>query len=117
MTERVCFLLRIDPAYVDDYIREHDNIWPEMLTALKRAGYRNYSLYLDHGGLLVGYFETDDACASLSAMRDDPVGKQWSQHMGWMFLPVDEDRPVGQIVPLRHAFHFDPERPRTGTIR
>jgi L-rhamnose mutarotase len=117
VTERVCFLLRIDPAHADDYVREHENIWPDMVTALENAGYRNYSLFLDPSGLLVGYFETDDAQASWQAMRDDPVGQRWSAHMNWMFLPVDADRPVGQLTALRHVFHLHTQPAEAEAIR
>lgn len=117
MTQRVCFLLRIDPAFTDDYIREHDDIWPEMVTALENAGYRNYSLFLDASGLLVGYFETDDADASWQAMSDDPVGRRWSAHMDRMFLPVDAERPVGRLAALRHVFHLDGQPAGTETAR
>lgn len=107
MTQRVCFLLRIDPVFTDEYVREHDAIWPDMVAALEQAGYRNYSMFLDDSGLLVGYFETDDVEASWRAMSEDPVGRRWSAHMDRMFLPVDADRPVGRLAALRHVFHLE----------
>ena len=58
--ERVCFLLRVRPDRLDEYRARHRAVWPEMLDALARAGWRNYSLFLRDDGLLVGYLETDD---------------------------------------------------------
>jgi hypothetical protein len=38
MTQRVGFVLRVKPERVDDYVRAHREVWPEMLEALKGAG-------------------------------------------------------------------------------
>ena len=43
---------------IPEYKRRHDNVWPEMLSALIRIGLWIYSLFLSKDGLLYGYFET-----------------------------------------------------------
>ena len=47
------------PGYEEEYKRRHDEIWPEMVEALREAEVRNYSIFR-HGLTLFGYFETDD---------------------------------------------------------
>ena len=44
--ERVCFLLQVRPDRLDEYRARHREVWPEMLDALREAGWRNYSLFL-----------------------------------------------------------------------
>lgn len=105
--EKVCFLLRINPARIPEYLEHHERVWPEMLEALRDSGYRNYSIFVDDSGLLVGYLETDDFEATLSAMSSADVNAAWGRHVGDMFLPVDDFRPVGSLVPLKHAFDLD----------
>jgi L-rhamnose mutarotase len=104
---KVCFLLRIDPARREEYLAAHENVWPEMVQALRESGYRRYSLFLDDSGLLVGYFETEDAEATLATMAATDVAKRWSAMIGDLFLPVDERRPVDTVLPLLHAFDLD----------
>jgi len=58
--QRVCFLLQIRPERLDEYKERHRAVWPEMLEALRECGWRNYSLFLQPDGLLVGYLETED---------------------------------------------------------
>jgi L-rhamnose mutarotase len=41
--ERVCFLLRVRPDRLDEYTERRRSVWPDMLEALRRAGWRNYS--------------------------------------------------------------------------
>ena len=45
-TERVCFLLHLKPDRVEDYLNAHAVVWPDMLDALRSAGWHNYSLFL-----------------------------------------------------------------------
>lgn len=107
MSEKVCFLLRIEQHRIPEYLAWHENVWPEMLEQLRDAGYRNYSIFIDDSGLLVGYLETDDFEATLAAMRSSEVNERWSAATGDMFVPVDAARPVDAVVALRQAFDLD----------
>ena len=59
--KRVGFLLKVKPEKIQEYKARHKGVWPEMLTALRRAGWHNYSLYMREDGLLFGYFETPES--------------------------------------------------------
>jgi L-rhamnose mutarotase len=105
--QKVCFLLRIDPTQIPEYLHAHKNVPPSLLLALQNAGYRNYSVFVDTSGLLVGYFETDDAEKSLAIMKANQINKSWGKTIEPMFLAVDDSRPVGTILPLRLAFNLE----------
>src|SRR5699024_9136200 len=55
-----CFINRVREDALAEYKEAHAAVWPEMLAALRDAGWRNYRLYLSPDGLLVGHFEADD---------------------------------------------------------
>ena len=61
---RYCFQLRVRPERMAEYRERHSAVWPEMLTALRDTGWRNYSLFLRRDGLLIGYVESDDLAAA-----------------------------------------------------
>ena len=82
---RVCFRLEVAAEHMDAYRQRHAAVWPAMLRAIAAAGRRNYSLFLDDDGLLIGYYETDsvaDADASLAASE---VAGAWESHMQDLF--------------------------------
>ena len=82
---RVCFRLQVAAEHMDAYRERHAAVWPAMLRAIAAAGRRNYSLFLDDDGLLIGYYETDsvaDADASLAASE---VAGAWESHMQDLF--------------------------------
>jgi L-rhamnose mutarotase len=101
--ERVCFLMRLKPGRVADYLRAHEHVWPEMLTALSAAGWRNYSLFVDtDAGLVVGYFETDDYEAATQAMSATDVNDRWQTGMAEFF----DGRPDEAMHLLAQYFHL-----------
>ena len=51
---RICFLLRIKPDRIDEYRGRHARVWPELQTALRETGWKNYSLFVRSDGMLVG---------------------------------------------------------------
>lgn len=42
---RMCFMFEIFEGQEDEYKKRHDEIWPELVTAIKEAGFKNYSLF------------------------------------------------------------------------
>lgn len=107
VTERACFLLHLRPELVQEYLQAHTVVWPEVLAALSRSGWRNYSLFLrEQDGLVVGYCETDDFEAATAAMAGEEVSARWEATMSRFFAPVagagEEDRPRERLVEYFH---------------
>jgi L-rhamnose mutarotase len=91
---RVCFRSSVQPELLEEYRRRHAAVWPEMLAALKDAGWKNYSLFLDDDGLLIGYLECDDFDAVRARMALTDVNVRWQAEMATLFrdsdVPPDE---------------------------
>jgi L-rhamnose mutarotase len=99
MTERVCFLLRVRPEKLAEYLLAHENVWPDMLDALSRAGWHNYSLFHTEDGLVVGYLETEDFETAVTAMDAEEVNTRWQAAMAPFFT-------TGHSGPTRLAEYF-----------
>jgi L-rhamnose mutarotase len=104
--ERVCFLLRVRPDRLDEYRERHRAVWPEMLQALRATGWRNYSLFLDDDGLLVGYLETDDFAAALAGIEQTDVNARWQAEMAPFFELPGGERPDTGFKRLDEVFHL-----------
>lgn len=100
--ERVCFLLRVRRDKLEEYKERHRNVWPDMIDALRDAGWDNYSLFLGDDGLLVGYVETEDFEAAQRAMADTDVNDRWQREMAGFFGERADER----IVRLEEVFHL-----------
>ena len=104
--ERVCFLLRVRPERLEEYKKRHRVVWPEMLDALRATGWRNYSLFLDADGLLVGYLETDDFEGAVAAMEGTDVNARWQAEMADFFELPSGERPDTGLRRLEEVFHL-----------
>ena len=71
--QRIAFIMHLnDEADAEEYKRRHDEIWPEMLDALRKAGIHNYSIYRQ-GTTLFAYLECEDFQRMAATLRDDPL--------------------------------------------
>ncbi|WP_025156278.1 L-rhamnose mutarotase [Leifsonia aquatica] len=104
--QRVCFTMRLRPERADDYLAAHETVWPDMLDALRDAGWNDYSLFLDRDeGLVVGYLQTEDFDAAVAAMAEREVNTRWQAGMAGYF--VDGTAPDGSLKRLTEYFHLD----------
>ena len=105
--ERVCFLGRVKPERLAEYRARHEQVWPDMLAALREAGWGNYSLFLTGDGLLVGYLETQDYQAALDRMAATEVNARWQREMAPYFTELDGLPPDQGFKRVDEIFHVD----------
>jgi L-rhamnose mutarotase len=105
--QRVCFLLKVKQDKLEEYKRRHQEVWPEMLDALRETGWHNYSLFLRDDGLLVGYVETPDFQAALDGMAKREVNERWQNEMAPFFESLDGRHADESMMPLEEVFHLD----------
>ena len=104
---RVGFILRVRADLIEEYQRRHRDVWPELLEALHRTGWHNYSLFMRSDGTLFGYFETPTSFAdALEGMSNEEVNARWQEEMAPFFVgtggPADE-----MMEGLVEVFHLD----------
>ncbi len=109
--DRACFLLRVRPELMGEYVERHRAVWPEMLKALEETGWRNYSLFLGEDGLLVGYVECDDFLAVQERMNAHPINERWQTEMA-PFFTADASTPLSGLLRLREVFNLEDQLAR-----
>jgi len=105
--ERVCFLGRVRAERLAEYRERHERVWPDMLAALREAGWHNYSLFLTSDGLLVGYLETPSYEAALDGMARTEVNARWQRDMAPYFTDLDGRPPDQGFRRIDEIFHVD----------
>ena len=106
--KRIGFLLKVKPDKIADYKERHKAVWPEMLDALRRTGWHNYSLFMRDDGLLFGYFEaTDSLQASQAGMSDEEINAKWQDSMAPYFENLGGQHADESMVELEQVFHLD----------
>ena len=105
--QRVGFLLKVRQDLIPEYVRRHEAVWPEMLDALRRTGWHNYSLFMRPDGLLFGYFETPDSLdAAREGMSREEINAKWQESMAPFFEGI-AGHADDNMVELTEVFHLD----------
>lgn len=106
--KRIAFLLKVKPERIAEYKAHHERVWPEMLDALRRTGWHNYSLFMRDDGLLVGYFETPESLqAAQACMARQAINARWQEFMAPYFEGLGGAHADQRMVELEEVFHLE----------
>lgn len=106
--DKVTWTARILPGMLAEYVRRHDEIWPEMTALLNEAGIRNYSIW-QAGDRLFGYYECDSAQRALKVQAESPVVARWNVYMQDV-MEMEKDPASGEPMQLRQVFEHKGEK-------
>lgn len=106
--KRIGFVLKVKEDKIEEYKKHHQAVWPEMLDALRRTGWHNYSLFMRDDGLLFGYFESPDSFqTALDGMSQAEINTKWQDLMAPYFEGLSRAHADESMVELEEVFHLD----------
>jgi len=103
---RHAFKLRIKAECVEEYDREHQRVWPELLAKLKEVGISDYSIFRRGQDLLL-VLRVDDFEKAWNELDRDPVNQRWQEFMGRLFEPVPGIDPGERFAMMQEVFHLE----------
>ena len=104
--ERMAWKGRIRPGCKAEYIRRHDEIWPEMKALLKSAGIRNYTIFAN-GEELFGYYECEKGIEFAERTQaGSEIVDRWNAYMADI-LELEMDPVTGAQPKLEPVFRLD----------
>ena len=105
---RVGFTFKVRQEKLAEYKAHHQAVWPEMLDALRRNGWHNYSIFALKDGVLFGYFEAEESfAASLDGMAKEEINTKWQEFMAPYFETINGAHADESMVALDEVFHLD----------
>ena len=103
--ERLCHVFRIAPGTEEEYVRRHVEIWPEMVEAMKSAGFANYTLFRN-GVDVIAVCECDpDVDTCFARFAGNGVGERWQAHMEKIVLDLTDGS--GALRRYGEDWHLD----------
>lgn len=85
-----------------EYIKRHDEIWPEMVDLIQEAGLNNYSIW-NTGNKLYEYYECDQPQRAHRILRDSAVKQRWDDSMKDILVMPDP----GKFISLQCVFDLE----------
>jgi len=103
--ERMCFTFELHEGAEAEYQRRHNEIWPELVTAIKDAGLFNYSLFR-RGTQIVAYVEcTPDATTAFANVGAHEANARWSAWFEDLIVNLTDAR--GSLMVMQEVWHLD----------
>jgi L-rhamnose mutarotase len=96
---RHAWLLQVREGKEQEYLDAHAAVWPELISASRKAGLRNQTCFLS-GRTVIVYLEADDPDAALKSLAATDVKRRWDQAMSTIL--ESSEPPVFEDI-----FHFD----------
>jgi L-rhamnose mutarotase len=103
--QRRAFIMKLKPGFEAEYLKRHNEIWPELSALLKAAGIRDYSIFLDRSsGTLFAMQKLTDKNTD-DDLPHHPIMKRWWAYMADIMETNPDNSPV--TLTLDEVFHTD----------
>lgn len=104
--ERYAWKAIVKEGKIDEYIKRHNEIWPELVEVLKSAGIQNYTIW-NVGNELFGYYECEKGVQfAADTQAKSPVVDKWNEFMKDVMI-MEMDPETGAQPKLEPVFRLD----------
>lgn len=103
--QRIAFKMKLLTGKRDEYIKRHNQIWPELTKLLKSNGIYDYSIFLDEEtNTLFGVQKTEKSEGSQD-LGSSEIVKKWWKYMADIMETNPDNSPV--TIPLEEVFRME----------
>ena len=106
--QRYGMAVRLQDEKREYYIKNHANVWPEVLEELKKINVQNYSIFLKED-FMFGYLEYDGENfeADMAEMQKIPIVDKWTKLMIDCFNPFPNNDDNESWVMMDQIFFME----------
>lgn len=104
--EKYAWKAIVKEGCLDEYCKRHNEIWPEMVEVLKKAGICNYTIW-NVGNELFGYYECENGIEYSSKVQaESAVVDKWNEFMKDVMI-MELDPITGAQPQLKKVFELE----------
>jgi L-rhamnose mutarotase len=104
-TKRFGFKMKMLPGFREEYKRRHSEIWPEIVSLLKKEGVGNYSIFFDEESNILFAYQEQSGENSSQDLGNTEIVKKWWKYMSDIMETNPDNSPVS--VSLEEVFHME----------
>jgi L-rhamnose mutarotase len=103
--QRYCFTFQLRAGQEAEYKRRHDEIWPELVQALKEAGVSNYTLFRRER-TVIAYCECEpDAATAFAKVGATEVNRRWAAWFEDVIESLTDES--GRLFEAEEVWHLE----------
>lgn len=102
--KRVAFKMKLKPGCKQEYIKRHNEVWPEIADLIKRSGVSDYSIWLDEETDILFASQKLSGNVSSQELGADEIQQKWWSYMSDIMETNPDKSPV--TIPLEEVFYL-----------
>jgi len=103
--KRFGFKMKMKHGCREEYIKRHNEIWPELEALIKAGGVFDYSIFLDEETNILFGVQKVSGEQSSQDMGVQPVVARWWEYMKDIMETNPDNSPV--TIPLEEVFYLE----------
>ncbi len=103
--KRLAFKMHLNEGQKEEYIKRHNEIWPELKKLLKDAGVSEYSIFLDEETNTLFAFQKVSGTAGSQNLGETEIVQKWWEYMSDIMKTNLDNSPV--VVELEEVFYME----------
>ncbi|WP_149277046.1 L-rhamnose mutarotase [Pareuzebyella sediminis] len=102
--KRVAFKMKLKSGYKEEYMRRHNEIWPELKELLHSAGVGEYSIFFDTETHTLFAFQKLSGKEGSQDLANHPIVRKWWDYMADIMEVHGDNSPIS--IPLEEVFYL-----------
>ncbi len=94
--KRLAFKMYLKEGQKEEYIKRHNEIWPELKQLLKEAGISNYSIFLDEETNTLFAFQQLEGDGGSQDLGQTEIVQKWWAYMADIMDTNPDNSPVSK---------------------
>nr|WP_319509554.1 L-rhamnose mutarotase [uncultured Draconibacterium sp.] len=103
--QRLAFKMYLNEGQKEEYIKRHDEIWPELKKLLKDAGVSEYSIFLDEETNILFAFQKVSGDGGSQDLGKTEIVQKWWAYMKDIMKSNPDNSPIS--VELEEVFYME----------
>ena len=102
--KRIAFKMKLKPGFKQEYIKRHNEVWPEIADLIKRSGVSDYSIFLDEETNILFAVQKVSGDVSSQDLGAVEIQQKWWDYMSDIMETNPDHSPV--TVHLEEVFYL-----------
>lgn len=103
--KRLAFKMKLKPGFKQEYIKRHNEIWPELKELLLAAGVHDYAIFLDEETNTLFASQKVSGGAGSQDLAQNPIVQKWWDYMADLMEVNADNSPVSKE--LEEVFYME----------
>jgi L-rhamnose mutarotase len=97
--------MKLKPGCKQEYIRRHNDVWPEITELIKRSGIEDYSIFLDEKTNTLFGVQKQSGEVSSQELGNMDIQQKWWEYMSDIMVVNPDNSPVTTY--LEEVFYME----------